>query len=247
MAYMQRKRITIDSDLDDNTTWRYKLPDVGKFTVIEMDINCDRYADRADNDTVHPLESCISKIEVLGPGGLVLHSLTGQQLDVMNYWDFKRPNARRYRQAADTGNDVVLFLVFGRDFYDKVYGLDLQRVGETYLEYTYDLNEDTAEYFAADDHDIRLYGWQWSGEGVPDFTGYMRSRQLAYWTTSAANNIKEVKIPIGNPIRRIGVQACTRAYTLGGTFSELEVRVNNGEYSPVLVKAPMRWVMQEVA
>jgi len=165
----------------------------------------------------------------------------------MNYWDFKRPNARRYRQAEDTDNDVVLFLVFGRDFYDKVYGLDLQRVGETYLEYTYNLKEGTAEYFKANDHDIRLYGWQWMGEGVPDFQGYMRSRQLAYWTTAAANNIKEVKIPIGNPIRRIGVQACTRAYTLSTTFSEIELRVNNGEYSPVLVKAPMRWVMQEVA
>ena len=247
MPYMQRVRLTSDADLDDNATWRYKLPAIGKYTCIEMRIQCNRYATRTLNTVVYPLESCISKIEVLEAGQRVLLSLTGQQLDAMNYWDLGRPNPRRYRQLAGGGNDVVLYLLFGRDFYDREYGLDLARLNETYLEYTYDLNEGDADYFAANDHDIKLYGWRWMGPGEPDFSALFRSRQLAYWTTSAANNLKTIEIPVGTLIRRIGVQAGTRAKTIGGTFSKLEVQVNNGEYSPVIIQEPMIWCAQEVS
>jgi len=246
MAYMQRMRITKESDLDDNTTWRYKLPSVGKYTAIEMRINCDRYAIRAHDDTVYPLESCISKVELLKAGAEVVISLTGQQLDAMNYWDFKRPNPRRYRQEASTGNDVVLFLLGGRDFYDRELGFDFSKLGEVFLEYTYDLNEGDAEYFRANDHDISLYGWRWLGAGEPDFKGYFRSRQLSAWTTSAANALKTIEIPVGTKIRRVAIQSKTRAATLGGAVTQLELQVNKGENSPVIIKNMMDWTMAEV-
>lgn len=247
MPYMQRTRLTADSDLDDNTTWRYKLPSVGKYTALEIRINCDRYATRASGTVVYTLADVIDKIELLIGGTQVLKSLTGEQLDAMNYWDFKRPNPRRYRQEADTGNDLILFLLAGRNLYDKEYGFDFARLPECYLEYTYDLNEDTAEYFAANDHDVKIYGYRWMGNGQPNFKGYFRDRQIASWSTSASAAIKTIAIPVGNPIRRIAVQAKSRATTLGGTFTELEVRANDGEFSPIIVKSPMDWVMAEVA
>jgi|GEM_PF-6137026 len=247
MAYLERKRIHTESDLDDNTTWRYKMPSMGKYTAIEMRINCDRYNTRAAGGEVHPLESCISKVELLKKAGEVVISLPGQQLDAMNYWDLKKPNARRYRQEADTGNEVVLFLLGGRGFYDKEFGFDFAKLGETFLEYTYDLNEGDAEYFKASDHDIRLYGYKWLGPGEPTFRGYFRSRQLSAWTTSAEDAIKTIHIPIGRNIRRVAVQAKTRDATIGGIFSELELQANEGEFSPVLIKSPFDWCMAEVS
>lgn len=246
MAYMQRVRLTKESDLDDNSTLRYKLPAVGQYTAFEMRINCDRYATRAAGTEVHTLADEISKIEILKGGGEVVKSLTAEQLDAMNYWDFKRPNPRRYRQEADTGNDLILFLLGGRGLYDREFGFNMERMGETYLEYTYNFKEDTAEYFAADDHDVSIYGYRWVGAGAPMFAKYFRDRQLASWTTSATAAIKTINIPVGNPIRRVGIQATTRASTLGGTFTEAELRVNDGEYSPVIIKSLMDWVMAEV-
>lgn len=245
MPYMQRLRLTKDSDLNDNTTWRYKLPAIGQYTGFEMRINCDRHATRAAAGEVHPLEAEISKIEILKGGAEVVKSLTGRQLDAMNYWDFKRPNGRRYRQEASTGNDVNLFLLGGRGLYDKEYGFNMERMGETYLEYTYNLKEGTAEYFKANDHDISLYGWRWVGAGSPVFTKYFRDRQIAAWTTTAAAALKTISIPVGNPVRRVCIQATTRAKTIGGTFTELELRVNDGEYSPIIIKSIMDWVMAE--
>lgn len=247
MAYMQRTRILSDSDLDDNTTWRERLDLSGKVTAIEMRINCDRYATRAAIGEVHTLADCISKIELLKDATTPLISLTGEQLDAMNYWELGQPNARRYRQEASTGNDLVLFLMGGRGFYDREYGFDFDRLAKVYLEYTYDLNEGDAEYFKANDHDIKLYAWQWKGDGVPSFRGYFRSRQLDAWTTTASGAEHKVEIPAASPIRRVCVQAKTRTATLGGTFSSLELQVDKGAYSPVVIKSCMDWAMAEVS
>lgn len=247
MGYMQRTRILSDSDLDDNATWRERLDLSGKIAAIEMRINCDRYATRASGTVVYPLESCISRIELLRDATTPLVSLSGQQLDAMNYWDFGRPNARRYRQEASTGNDVTLFLMGGRGPYDREYGWDFDRLSKVYLEYTYDLNEGDAEYFKANDHDIKLYAWQWKGDNVPNFRGFFRSRQLDAWTTSAANAEHKVEVPAAYPIRRVCVQGKTSGTTLGGALSKLELQVDKGAYSPVIINSPMDWVMAEVA
>jgi len=246
MAYMQRTRILSDSDLDDNTTWRERLDLSGKITCIEMRINCDRYADRTLPTAVYTLADCISRIELLRDATTPLISLTGEQLDAMNYWDLGRPNPRRYRQAASTSNDLVLYLLGGRNFYDREYGWDFDQLSKVYLEYTYALNETGTDYFKANDHDIKLYAWQWKGDGVPSFKGFLRSKQLDAWTTTAANAEHKIEVPAVNPVRRVCVQAKTRAASLGGTFSELDLRVDKGAYSPVLIKSCMDWVINEV-
>jgi len=246
MPYMQRTRILADNDLDDATTWRERLDLAGSITAIEMRINCDRYATRADNDVVYTLADDISRIELLRDATTPLISLTGEQLDAMNYWDLGRPNPRRYRQEASTGNDLVLFLLGGRGFYDREYGWDFGRLDKVYLEYTYNLHEGTAEHFKANDHDIKLYAWQWKGTGIPIFKGFFRSKQLDAWTTSATSAEHKIEIPAANPIRRVAVQATHRSTTLGGTFSALELQVDKGAYSPVIVKSPMDWAMAEV-
>lgn len=246
MPYMQRTRILMDSDLDDDATWRRRIDLAGSVTAIEMRINCNRHAARTDVDTVQTLLDCVSRIELLKDATTPLISLTGEQLDAMNYWELGRPNARRYRQQADTDNYVSLFLMGGRDLYDREYGWDFDRLNKVYLEYTYNLHEGTAEYFKAGDHDITLYAWQWKGANVPKFKGHFRSRQLDAWTTTAAGAIHNVEIPAANSIRRVGVQSLTRARTLGSAFSGLELRVDKGAYSPVIITSLMNWVMDEV-
>ena len=247
MPYMQRTRIMTASDLDDATTWRQRLDLSGKITALELRINCDRYAVRTLNTVVYTLLDCISRIELLQDATTPLLSLTGEQIDAMNYWDLKRPNARRYRQEAGTGNDIILFLMGGRSIYDKEYGWDFDRLSKVYLEYTYNLHEGSADYFKANDHDIKIYAYQWKGSDVPSFRGYMRSKQLDSWTTTATDAEHLVEVPPSNPIRRVCVQANTRTATIGGTFSKLELRVGKGAYSPVIINAPMDWAMAEVA
>jgi len=247
MPYLQRHRLTIDSDLDDDSTWRYKLPSVGKYTCFELDINCNRYATRTLNTVCYTIEDCITRIEMLEAGAKIIHSLTGLHHDAMNYWDFGTPNRRRYRQEGDTDNQVSLFLLGGRHIADQEYGFDMSKLAETYINYTYDLSEGVADYFKADDHDVKLYGYRWMGEDTPEFTGHMRTQELARWTCSAANALKTINVPVGNRIRRLGIQALTRAKTIGGTFTRAELRANEGEYSPIIIESPMDWAMAEVA
>jgi hypothetical protein len=247
MAYMQRRRLTTEADISGTSPWRYKLPAVGKFAALEIYLSCQRANTRTLNTVVYPMETQIDKVELVQGATRPLISLTGAQLDASNYWTLGRPNARRYRQYDATGEDWLVFLVGGRGLYDREYGYDFSRLGETYIELTHSLTADATDKFDVSTSVVSVYGYQWMGPGEPAFRGYFRERQLAYWTTSAANAIKTVEIPLGNPIRRIAVQAGTRAKTLGGTFSELEVVVNDGEYSPVHIKDIMDWTQAEAA
>lgn len=247
MGYMLRQRLTTVGALAAIPTWRYKLPSVGKYTAIEVVVDCRRFATRADIDLVYPLEQMVSKIELVEGGSRALLSLPGTQLDALNYWSFGRPNARRYRQEAATGNISRFFVLGGRNLYDRQYGYDFGRLNETYLEYSHSIDADAAEKFDASHQTVTLYGWRWMGDDVPTFQGLMRARQIASWTTTGADVLKTIPIPIGTPIRRFGIQAKTRAKTLGGTFTKAEVIVNNGEYSPATITSPMAWTMQEAA
>lgn len=247
MPYMQRRRLTIDSDISGSATWRYKLPKVGNFTAFEIRLSANREADRTADTTVFTLATEVDKIELLRGGTRPIISLTALQLDALNYWDLGRTNSRRYRQLADRDNIMTWFLMGGRDLYDREYGYDMSKLGETYLEISHSLTADAADKFDVSTTDLRVYAYQWMGPGAPNFSKYFRTRQLAYWTCSGSGIIKTVEIPVGNPIRRVAFQAATRAYTIGGTVTELELIVNDGEYSPVHIKSPMDWAMAEVA
>jgi len=247
MPYMLRQRITSQGSLNGIPTWRYKLPSVGAYTALELVIDCDRLNTRTLNTVVYPLESMISKVELVEGGSRALLSLPGSQLDALNYWAFRRPNARRYRQEAATGNILHLFLMGGRDLYDTQYGYDFSRLGETYLEYTHSITADDTDKFDCSDQIVYLYGWRWMGAGAPSFNACLRARQIAAWTTTGTGALKTVEIPVGTTVRRIGIQANTRTATLGGTVTKAELKVNNGEYSPVTIDSPMYWAMQEVS
>ena len=247
MAYMLRKRILTDNDLDDDTTWKEDLPDSGSVTAFELRINCNRYANRDDLNVVYPLADCISRVELIAESTRKVVSVSGRQLDFLNYIDFKRPNPRRHREVGGGGNCLVLYLMGGRSLYDREYGFDMAKLSNAFLNYTYNLHEGTAEYFAANDHDITVYEWVWKGPDAPSFRGYFRSRQVLDYTTAGADDLHVLKITPGLPLRRIVVQKKTAASSLGGTWSEIELEVNNGEYSPVRITSPMDWVMQQVS
>jgi len=245
--YMLRQRIMNVGSLSSTPTFRYKLPSTGMYSAFQLVIDANRYATRADIDLVYPLEVEVTKIELVEGGSHALLSVPATQLDALNYWSFGRPNARRYRQEESTGNLLHLFMMGGRDLYDTEYGYDMSRLGETYFEYTHSMSADAAERFDVSDHEITLYGYRWMGSGTPSYKGYLRARQLAAYTTTATGALKTINVPIGNPIRRIGIQAKSRATTLGGTFTKAELLVNNGEYSPVIITSPMHWAMGEVS
>ena len=65
MAYMQRRRLTTVSDISGTSTWRYNLPSVGQFAAIEIVLDCQRENARTLNTVCYPLETQVSKVELL--------------------------------------------------------------------------------------------------------------------------------------------------------------------------------------
>lgn len=240
--YMLRKRILTDSDLEDATTWKQDLPNTGSITALELVINADRHANRAVATVEPSLASCISRLEIISESTKKVISVTGPQLAFLNYLDFGRAPARVHRELADAENRLHLFLLGGRSLYDTEYGFDMAKLKNAFLNYTYDLQEGVAEYFKADTHDINVYEWMWMGSDAPKFKGYFKTRQVLAYTTTGADVVKTLPITPGLPLRRVIVRNKETDTAFGGVISDIELEVNNGEYSPAHIVTPQDWL-----
>lgn len=246
MPYMLRRRILSGSDLPDDATWKQDLPDSGMVTAFEVRIDCQRHKNRALATICHPLVEAVKRVELIAESTKKIVSLTGMQQDFFNYLDFKRVTPRRHREAEHTGNILDLFLMGGRSLYDREYGFDMSKLGNAFLNYTYDLQEGVDEYFEADKHTVTVYEWVWMGPDAPAFKGYFKTRQVLDYTTTATDALKTLGITPGLPVRRIVVQKKTINKSHAGTWSEIELEVNNGEYSPVRITSAFDWLRQQV-
>lgn len=247
MAYMLRKRILTASDLPDDTTWKEDAPDVGMVTAFEFRIRAVREETRASNVAQPTIIGCISRVELIAESTKKVLSVTGRQLDFLNYLDFKRPNPRRHREMDECENVSVLYLMGGRSLYDTEYGWDMSKLKNAFFNYTYDLQESVAEYFEADLHSIDVYQWAWMGPGAPTFKGYFKNRQVLSYDTTGTGTLKTLKITPGLPLRRVIIQRLEPNKSFAGTLTRVELEVNNGEYSPVIITTPMDWMMQQVS
>lgn len=247
MSYMLRKRILTQSDLTDDTTWKIDLPDGGMITAFEVAIEATRKTDRVGAVACYPLVEMISGLEIIAESTKKIFSVSGRQADFINYLDFKRITERKHREQDAQYNNLSLFILGGRGLYDREYGFDMAKLKNAFLNYTYDLHEGDAYYFTDDSHDVNVYAWQWMGAGAPSFKGFFRTRQVLAYQTTGAGVINTLPITPGLPIRRIIVQAKDVDESLGGTWTRLELEINNGEYSPVVITSLANWVKSQVA
>lgn len=244
MGYWLRKKLHTESAVDAGQTYRYKLPTTGFFSAFSVHIAATRYADRASTTTNQLLIDAITKVELISEATKVIKSMRGRELLALNLYDFGRVGEWQHGETDGDSNDVVIYFLAGRHLQDKEYMFDMSRFIDPELAITNDLTEDTAEYWDADSLEYDIYGWRWVGDPVPSPKGYMRADERVYYDTSADGAEKVIRITRGKRIRRLLVMGHEVGDTIGDHIDEMELQVNEGEYSPVTITRFSDWAWQ---
>jgi hypothetical protein len=244
--YWLRKLLHQETAVDANTTYRYKLPATGLFSAFSVRCQAQRYANRAATTTNQLLHDAITKVELLSEGTKVIKSLRAREIKALNLFDFRRVGDWQHGENADDFNIDTLYLLAGRHLQDKDYMFDMSRLIDPEIALTNALTEDNAEYWKANTLEYQIFGWRALGDPLPKPKGYFRADERVYYTTTAADAEKIVEITPGKKIRRILVMGHSVGTTTRGHIKKMELEVDEGVYSPVIIDNPMEWSWQNV-
>ncbi len=244
MGYWLRKLLHTEASVNSDDTYRYKLPTTGLYSAFGVQLYATRYQDRAELTTQDWLRDAITKVEFLSEGTKVIKSLRGAELNALNTFDFKQiPRFKHGESNAETNFDN-LYLLAGRSLQDKEYMFDMSKFSDPELALTNAIREDAARGFTDDSLQYKIYGWRWMGDPVPVPRGYFRADERLYYTSSATGVIFPLRITTGKRIRRILVKGWTERKSIASHFSKIELEVDEGAYSPVIIDSMMEWALQ---
>lgn len=242
--YWLRQLLHTKSSVPSDETYRYKLPTMGLYSAFSVQLQATRYQTRQEVDSQDWLRDAITKIELLSEGTKVLKSLRGAEVNALNAFDFKQiPRAQHNEYDAEYNLDT-LYLLAGRSLQDKKYLFDMAKLRDPEIAITNAIREDAARGFDDESLQYKIYGWRAMGEGLPRPIGYMRADERLYYDTTGAGVIKQLAITTGKRIRRILVKGWEERHSIAGHFTKLELKVNEGEYSPIVVDQMMEFALQ---
>ncbi len=221
------------ASVDKKKTERIDLPAKGWLSSIAIRLSGMNGADAAGNINNH-IHDVMTKIEVIGAGGATLKSLTGVQVQALNWADQESMPWAQFTEAASKYNIEQFILNFGKNYMDTEHMLDCSKIVDGQLKITWDMGAVRATaasaYLGTDQVLDVVYAIPDNYTG-PAPQGYIKSTETKSWT-SLASGIDYVTLPKDNPIRRIMVRAYESGISPAANITNLKLTANNGSYVP---------------
>lgn len=244
MGYWLKQRLHTESKVAVDQTYRYKLPITGFYSGFHIQAQDIREAARDAAARVDFLHDRIDKIELTSEGTKVIKSFRGRECLALNLYDFGRPNEFQNGESDTSYMIDNFFILAGRSLHDKKWMFDMSKFRDPELAITnsvdntdgVDMDEDLLEY--------QIFGWRWIGDPVPHPIGYMRADERLHYNTTGADVEKNVPITTGKKIRRILLMGWEPAHTVYGHIKHIELQVDEGAYSPIIIPNIMAWCIQ---
>jgi len=243
-GYWLKSRLIYDSAITVGQTWHYKLPRTGLYSAFSIRVSCQRDATRDDAALVPMLHERITKIELITEGTKVIKSFRARECLALNLFDFGRPNQMQDGETDSSFCIETFYLLAGRSLQDKEYMFDMSKFLDPEIAITNNVNSDDGVDFDEAELEYQIFGWRWMGDPVPMPKGYMRADERLHYDTTGADVEKVLQITRGKRIRRILIMGWEPAETIYSHWKEVELQVNEGEYSPVHIKNVLEWCLQ---
>ena len=200
MEYLQYEYLREGVTMSRNTTYQEDLPENGLLTSMLIRMSAAGVSGAFAAVHKWRISDFIDKIEIIGNGSEVIKSLTGNCLQgimeidnggfPIDYWQSYATGTKRFH----------VMLTFGRQLFDKLYGLDLSKWDNVQIKIT---NSATSTQLG-EDISLSMLCFYWRGD-ITSFAGYIRTEEWRKWDT-VSNEIKYLEMPTEHLIRRILMQ-----------------------------------------
>jgi len=180
------------------------------------------------------MSDMITKVEVIGNGSTVIHSLTGLQIQAsVAYDDGQYPPDKEYSEAGACWG--YFDIRFGRYPGDPKYALDCSKWDSLELKITWAVAAGTTitTYgFKTETLQLAMYGlYSPDGTGLSP-AGYLKKAQKKAYTTTAGGT-EDLALPTDYPFRRLLLADTLHGHTAYNAFDYVTININNGARKPI--------------
>ncbi len=183
----------------------------------------------ASHNKENPIESCISKIEVVD-GSEVLYSLPGDvALASWMHLHDKEPYAYRAESPSDTPY-MTIPIAFGRYLYDEVYAFNPLAFRNPQLRITFDEATNRAagaDGYVTDSFNLTIQALLMENADAP--RGFLMSKDV-YDFTSLASGDERIDMPTDYPWRCLMVRAYEAENDFLGSITNYRLSCDGGRY-----------------
>jgi len=212
-------------------THKIDLPTKGLLSSIYISLAAQNGATSNEDNHLH---DCLTKIEIVGAGGETIKSISGVQLQALNWFDHGHINRVQMREDGGQWQVERFIINFGEYWKDTHRMLDCAKVLDGQLRLTYDLSQVRAvgaTAFADQNAALSVIYMMPHEYKGPAPVNYVKSTETKQWMTEASG-IEYVKLPRVNPIRRIMIRAYEVGRSPWSNLRNIKLNGDNGKYVP---------------
>jgi len=200
--YWQLEYLREADTMTRNSTYRVDLPDSGLLGSLLFRVSAPGVSAAFAETLKWRVLDFITKVEVIANGSTVIKSLTGSQIEALQFFDQGLTHLDYWHSYATGTKWWHCLLNFGRFFGDTAFGLDLSKFSNVELRVS---NDGTSTYFGSD-FSITTLMYILRDAPPGQFAGYLRTEEWRKWTT-VADETKYLELPVDYKIRRVVMQA----------------------------------------
>ena len=213
--------------LTDSQTFTKDLPPGLKI----QELRC-RYSatNGATSNTVGKVSGMVTKIEVVD-GSDVLHSLSGQEEQALNFY---RHGTLPFQQLNSKAAGVVIeefIIAFGRHRYDRECYLDTARFRNAQLRLTHALTISATAGYATGTGVLSVIA-RLIEDNAPPSRGFIMSKAFKSWT-SLASGREDTDLPLDFPYQSLMVKDLETTIEPDVDLTNLKLEVDSGRWVPL--------------
>lgn len=199
--FWQREVLRDAVSMTFNQTFELDLPKSGILGSLGLYLSSTQNGQPFLTAVKWRLVDYISKVEIVGDGAEVIKSYDGRQALAAGFFDQGVEPVSQWRHYSNTPHRQDMVVNFGRELFDEIHALDLERFDQVKLKIT---NDATSTEFTTDIKATVLAYWLREATVKP--VGYYREEEWKTWAPVAAA-VEYSDLPTALKIRRILLRA----------------------------------------
>ena len=169
---------------------------------------------------------CLSKIELVD-GSDVLESLSGEELQAINYYDSQHQGQEELSLTATDVNTSVVSLDFGRYLYDTDLALDPRKFRNLQLKVTWD---EDASNTSVVSNSLEIYADVFDKKTATP-RGFLMNKEI-YSYTPASSAFEYIDLPTDYTIRKLLIRSKSTTLDPYSALSQVKISEDNDKVVP---------------